>query len=245
MSIELHYDLDNMIAFRTLHESSEPSLSALGLLSEWSGVSGLSLSGREDWIDIALPTLQRWSEELSLKVNLCAHPEMDLRRLSFEHKLDRITLIPPRWIGPTVVGGLEAYHFTDELRATIKQLREADVEVAAQIEPKSDLIKRLQRLEIDTVLFSTHAITSSSAGETRRAHFNRLMDSVILARRFGLRVAVRGGIDLGAAEQLSRIPQLSEIHVGQSLSARSMLRGVERAVEDFQLAIERGQQRLL
>ena len=129
MNVELHYSLDSIVAFRAQHTINEPSLSALGMLSEWSGISGLSLSAREDWLENALTTTRRWSEELNVKVNLCASPDMDLRRLSYEQRLDRITLIPARWVGPAVVGGLDAYHFTDELRTTIRQLREADVEV--------------------------------------------------------------------------------------------------------------------
>lgn len=245
MSIELHYNLDSVVAFRAQHSSEEPSLSALGLLAEWSGVSGLSLSGREDWLSVALPAAQQWSAELNLKVNLCATPDMDVRRISYEHRLDRITLIPARWIGPSVSGGLDAYHLTDELRMTIRQLREADVEVAALIDPKIDLIKRIQRLDVDVAIFSTTAITSSSAGDARRAHFSQLMDAIALGARLGLKVGVRGGINLSAAEQLSRIPKVSELHVGQSLSARSMLRGLERAVSDFKDAIERGRQSLL
>jgi len=245
MNTELHFSLDSVIAFREQYNTSEPSLSALGLLSEWSGVSGLSLSGREDWLEVVLPTAQRWSEELNIKVNLCFSPDVDLRRLSYEYRLDRVTLIPARWIGPSVVGGLDAYHLTDELRTTIRQLREADVEVAALIEPKVDLIKRLQRLDVDTVIFSTHTITSSSAGDARRAHFSQLMDAVAIAARLGLRIGVRGGINLSAAEQLSRIAKVTEIHVGQSLSARAMLRGLERGVTDFKDALTRGRQSLL
>lgn len=245
MSIDLHYHLDSVIAFREQHNTEEPSLSALGLLAEWSGVSGLSLSGREEWLSVALPTAQRWSEELNLKVNLCATPDMDVRRLSYEHRLDRVTLIPARWLGPEVVGGLDPYHLTDELRTTVRQLREADVEVAALIEPKLDLIKRLQRLDVDIALLSTSAITSSSAGDARRAHFSQLMDAVALAARLGLKVGVRGGINLSAAEQLSRVAKINEIHVGKSLTARAMLRGLERGVLDFREAIERGRQNVL
>ena len=57
MNAEIHYDLDNVVAFRDLHESREPSLGGLGLLAEWSGIAGLSLSGREDWLEVVLPTL--------------------------------------------------------------------------------------------------------------------------------------------------------------------------------------------
>jgi pyridoxine 5'-phosphate synthase PdxJ len=105
MNTELHYNLDSVVAFREQHNTKEPSLSALGLLAEWAGISGLSLSGRQDWLDVALPTVQRWSEELNVKVSLCVSPDMDLRRLSYEHRLDRVTLIPARWSGPSVVGG--------------------------------------------------------------------------------------------------------------------------------------------
>ena len=245
MNTELHYNLDSVVAFREQHGTQEPSLSALGLLAEWAGVSGLCLSGRQDWLEIVLPIVQRWSEELNVKVGLCASPDMDLRRLSYEHRLDRVTLIPARWSGPSIVGGLDAYHLTDELRTNIRQLREADVEVAALIEPKVDLIKRLQRLDVDTVIFSTHTITSSSAGDARRAHFSQLMDAVAIASRLGLRIGVRGGINLSAAEQLSRIAKVTEVHVGQSLSARAMLRGLERGIADFNEALVRGRQSLL
>lgn len=245
MNIELHYGLDNVVAFHEQHSTREPSLSALGLLAEWSGVSGLNLSMRQDWRESVLPTVRAWSDDLNLKVSLRVSPDQDLRRLSYEHQLNRITLIPPRWVGSSVMGGLDAYHLTDDLRANIRQLRDSDVEVAAQIEPKAELIKRLQRLDMDTVIFSTHALTSSVAGESRRAHFSQLMDAAVLAARFGLRVGVRGGINLSAAEQLSRIPQVSELHVAHSLSARAMMRGLERGVLDFKEAIARGRQSLL
>lgn len=245
MNSELHFGMDSVLAFKHLHSTNEPSLNALGLLAEWAGISGLSLSSREDWHEQAIAIVQRWSEELNIKVNLRVAPDADLRRLSYELKLDRITLIPPRWVGPSVMGGLDAYHFTDDLRTTVSQLRDADIEVAAQIEPKVDLIKRLQRLDVDTVIFSTHAITASSAGDARRAHFSQLMDSVVLASRFGLRVGVQGGIDLGACEQLSRIPQIAEIHIDQSLISRAMLRGLDQAVKDFVTAMNKGKANLL
>ena len=245
MNAELHMGMDSVLAFRRQHDSSEPSLNALGLVAEWAGVSGLSLSSREDWHNQAIEIVKRWSEELNLKISLRVSPDADLRRLSYELKLDRVTLIPPRWVGPTVIGGLDAYHLSDELKATIAQLRDADIEVAAQIEPKVDLIKRLQRFDIDTVIFSTHAITSSSAGDARRAHFSQLMDAAVMASRFGLRVAVNGGIDLSAAEQLCRVAQVIEIHADQSLSARAMVRGLDLAIKDFSAAMTRGRQTLL
>ncbi len=245
MNVDLHMGFDSILAFKVQHAATEPSLSALGLVAEWAGVNGLSLSSREDWHETALATVKRWSEELNLKVSLRVTPDADLRRLSYELKLDRVTLIPPRWVGPTVMGGLDAYHLTDQLRTTISQLREADIEVAVQVEPKTDLIKRLQRLDVDTVIFSTHALTASSAGDARRAHFSQLMDSVVLANRFGLKVAVNGGINLSAAEQLCRVAQVSEVHVDQSLSARAMLRGLDQAVTDFLKAMEKGRQNIL
>lgn len=245
MNVDLHMGMDSILAFKMQHGANEPSLSALGLIAEWAGVSGLSLSSREDWHEQAISAVMRWSEELNLKVNLRVSPDADLRRLSYELKLDRVTLIPPRWVGPTVVGGLDAYHLSDELRATIRQLHDADIEVAAQIEPKVDLIKRVQRLDVDTVIFSTHAITSSSAGDARRAHFSQFMDAAVLAGRLGLRVAVNGGINLSAAEQLCRVAQVSEVHVDQSLCARAMLRGLDQAVTDFMKVMDTGRQNFL
>ena len=242
---QLYLSLDSALQFRLLYEHQEPSLNALAVLSEWSDINGLSLTAREDFMSTFMLQMKRFKEELNLKINAQLTTDLDVARTAFELQPDRVTLLPSRWVGASVVGGLDVYHIQDQLRTQIMQLHEADIEVAVQVEPKTNLIKRLQRLDADVVILSTHALMSSGRGEARRTQFREVMDVAVLAARLGLKVGVSGGIDLTACEQLSRIKQVSEIHVGESILGRAMMRGLEQSIQDFLKAIQRGRQNLL
>jgi len=253
MSAQLHIQLDAAQAFAGLaygpmtsaSEARSPSLSALALLGEWAGVAGVGLSAHTERLEGFSEELKRLKAELTIPINAQLSPEMDLTRLAFELQPTRLTLIPPRWVGPSVVGGLDPYQLSDGLKKQVAQLHEADVEVAVRVEPSLDLIKRLQRFDVDVITLSSHALMSSGRGTARRDRLKQLIDAALLASRLGFKVAITGGLDLAAVELVSRIPQLEEVHVGHALLSRAMLRGVERATQDFMAAIERGQQRLL
>ena len=253
MSAQLYVQLDAAQAFAALaflpmsgaSEPKSPSLSALALLCEWAGVSGVGLSARGDELASFGEAIKRLRDELTVPVNAQLSPEMDLTRLSFELQPNRVTLIPPRWLGPSVVGGLDPFQLNDSLKLHVTQLHEADIEVAVRVAPKLDLIKRLQRFDIDVLVLSTHELMSSARGQARRAHFKELSDAALLASRLGFKVGVAGALDLGAVEQLSRVASVSELHVGHALLSRAMLRGVDRATQDFTDAIERGRRSLI
>lgn len=241
----LYLSLDSAFAFQNLYERGDPSLNSMALLAEWAGVSGVELSARDGQLPFFMQTMQRLKDELNVRINAQLTLDLDVLRTAFEIQPDRVTLIPPRWVGASILGGLDRYHLQDEMRSQITQLHEADIEVAIQIEPKLDLVKQVQRIGGDVVIFSTHALVSSSRGEARRAQFAQLMDAAVLASRLGMKVGVSGGIDLTASEQISRIRHVSEFHIGQSITARSILRGVDQSVRDFLTALERGRQNLI
>jgi len=85
--------------------SREPSLSALALLAEWAGASGVSLSARPEQISSFMSQARRLRAELSGALDVQLPPELDLTRIAFELQPQRVTLIPARWVGPGVVGG--------------------------------------------------------------------------------------------------------------------------------------------
>ena len=242
---QLYLSLDSALHFRLTYEHQEPSLNALAMLAEWSDITGLSLTARSDFMPIFLSQMKRFKEELNLKINAQLTSDLDVARIAFDLQPDRVTLLPPRWVGAGVVGGLDVYHLQDQLRTQIMQLHEADIEVAVQIEAKANIVKRLQRLDADVIILSTHALMSSGRGDARRAQFREMVDVAVLASRLGLKVGFSGGIDLTACEQLSRIKQMSEIHAGESILGRAMTRGVEQSIQDFMKAIQRGRDNLL
>ncbi|MEE2643571.1 MAG: pyridoxine 5'-phosphate synthase [Myxococcota bacterium] len=245
MSIQLCLSLDSALAYQELYHSREPSISTLGLLAEWAGAQWGSLTFREDRVDRCRQALSNLRQSCSLRLELRGGLDLPIQTLAYELQPDRVTLIPSRWSGPTVLGGLDLHRREGELQNLIRSLRQAEVEIAVQLEPRLELVKRLHRLDADMVTFSTHALMSSGRGEARRKAFGQLIEAAALAARLGLRVSVSGGLDLVAVEQVSRLPSLQEFQIGQSCLARAMVRGVEQSVRDFLQASTRGREALI
>ena len=245
MSLQLCLSLDSAMAYQELYDRAEPSLATLGLLAEWAGAQWLSLTFREDRIERCRQALLQLRQSCSLRLELRSSLELPVETLAYELQPDRVTLVPARWNGPSVIGGLELHRREGELQPLIRALRQAEVEIAVQLEPRLELVKRLHRLDADMVLFSTHALMSSGRGEARRRAFGQLIDAAALSTRLGLKVSAGGGLDLVAAEQVSRLSPLQELQVGQSCLARAMIRGVEQSVRDFLQASSRGREALI
>jgi pyridoxine 5-phosphate synthase len=245
MDAQLHLCLDSALAFKKLFQRLEPNLAPLGLLAEWAGIASLALSLKENDAEEILSELKRLKSELNTPISLQIPTELDIKAYAFELQPNRIHLIPSRWQHQSLIGGVDLSKLKDDLRNQIALIHDADIEVAIQIETKLELVKQLHRIDADIAIFSTHQLVQAPRGEMRRKAFSALIDACVLAHKLGLKVGVSGGLDLISVEQVSRISQVQEIHIGQALIARSMYRGIEQAIKEFQMAIQKGKQNML
>jgi pyridoxine 5-phosphate synthase len=242
MDAQLHLCLDSAIAFKQIFQRAEPNLAPLALLAEWASVASLALSLKENHTEEILNELKRMKSELNTPISLQIPTELDIKAYAFELQPNRLHLIPARWQNHSIIGGVDLSKLKDELRNQIALIHDADIEVAIQIESKLELVKQLHRIDADIAIFSTHQLVQAPRGEMRRKAFSALIDACVLANKLGLKVGVSGGLDLISVEQVSRIAQIQEVHVGQAIIARSMYRGIEQAIKDFQMAIHKGKQ---
>lgn len=243
MDARLHLAVDDAAAFRALGEGTGPDPVALGLLAELAGVDAVAYDLRGPARGVAERDVRLLRETLTGRLDVALAPAPDLIDCAFDLRPDRVTLVPERREGGAALGGLDARLLRDALRKQIVHLRDADVEVAVQIEPELDQVKALHRSEADVAVLYAGSYMQARTGAARRVEETRIADAAALAGRLKLRVAVAGGLDLEAVEALARIPRVEEFHVGHACLARAMLRGIDRAVADFAAAIERGRRR--
>ncbi len=246
MDARLHLHLDTVVGFRQLREGARaPEAVAVAVLAELAGVDGLGLRMHEGRRDALQRDVQLLRAGTQTQLELGMAPTADLVTTAFDLRPDRVTLIPDRAEGAPVLGGLDAHVLKDALKKHVNHLRDADVEVAVRVEPNLDQVKALHRLDASVICLVASGFMSARTAAERRLESNRLQDAAVLARRLGLRVAVVGGLDLRAVEALAAVAAIEEFHVGHACIARATLRGIERAVHDFRVAIERGRQRAM
>jgi pyridoxine 5-phosphate synthase len=62
---------------------------------------------------------------------------------------------------------------------------------------------------------------------------DRLIDTVKIAHKLRLRVAVGHGLDFGLIKLFRGVPEIDEFSVGQSLIARALLKGLSEAIKEM------------
>ncbi len=240
MDARLHLAVDDAAAFRALGSGAGPEPSAIALLAELAGLDAIADDLRAPARGVAERDVRLLRETLTGRLDVALAPSPDLIDRAFDLRPDRVTLVPERREGGAALGGLDARLLRDALRKQIVHLRDADIEVAVRIEPELEQVKALHRSEADVAVLFAGTYMQARTSAAKRLERTRLADASALAGRLKLRVAVAGGLDLAAVEDLARIPAVDELHVGHACMARAMLRGVDRAVADFTAAIARG-----
>lgn len=240
MDARLHLVLDGVVAFRARREGGDPDPVAVALLAELAGADGVSLrlrEGRGGERDLRL-----LRETLRARLDLALAPAADLVGTAFDARPHRVTLVPEARGDAEGAGGLDVRLLKDALRSHVNHLHDADIEVAARIEPDLEQVKALHRIDADVAVIHAGQLRRATTRRERRFELTRIADAATTAARLDLRVAVAGGLDLQTVEELARLPHVEEFHVGHACLARALLLGVERAVRDFLAAIARGRQ---
>ena len=238
--VRLHLALETAAAYRGMGMGAGPNIVSLALLAELAGVPCIGYDVRSTRREDAERDIRILRSSIEGRLDICMAPGPDLLEMAFNVRPDRVTLVPERREGGAALSGLDARLLKDALRKQVLHLRDAELDVAVQIEPDLEQVKALHRAEAQiAVLFAGAWIRATNEAD-RAAELRRLVDAADLAVRLKMKVAVAGGLNLQAVETLAATESITELHVGHACLARSMVVGIERAVSDFLAAIRRG-----
>ncbi|HQL49440.1 MAG TPA: pyridoxine 5'-phosphate synthase, partial [Holophaga sp.] len=150
---------------------------------------------------------------------------------------DWVTLVPETREELTTQGGLDIVFMQAHLRQIIRELRVSDIRVSLFIDPQLDQVKMAGRLEADAVEFNTGVYADLPRQADPSAELERLRDASKLASRLGMRVLAGHGLTLQNVAPIAAIPEVEELNIGHSIIGRSVLVGLERAVQEMLHAI--------
>jgi pyridoxine 5-phosphate synthase len=242
-NVQFHLGLDGIIGYREKLGSNSPSTASVATLASIAGVDGLSLDLRGPLKKAAErdARLVRASVESSLLLVMAPGP--DLMDLAFEIRPNRVLIGPQlRDVGPESAG-IDATLSKDVLKKQLLHLRDSEFEVGVIIEPEIGQVKTLHRLEAQICVLSVDGFVRARHGNEQSLEFNRLLDAANLAYSLGMKVGLRGAMELKHCHRLSEIGTVHEVHIGHSVIARSMLVGVSDAVQSFREQFSHGRMR--
>lgn len=228
--------LDGLPSLREATASSDIDLAAAAMLAELAGVDAVRLAVNEDLKPVREEDVleaRRAARHLELRMP----PQQSLLKVALEGRPDRVLLADPGRDGAAPAAPLDLRTRARSLEPVVRTLSEAGMLAAALVVPELEAVKRVHGAGVPAVEFYTGAIVDLPPAE-RRAELGRLADSVRLASKLQLGIAVGGGLGYRSLpEVLEACPAVDTVAVGRAALARALLVGLDRALRDLRALV--------
>ncbi|MDY0052074.1 MAG: pyridoxine 5'-phosphate synthase [Aliarcobacter sp.] len=257
----LGVNIDHIAVLREARKINDPNpLDALSIC-KLSGADQITIHLREDRRHIHDNDAIAIIQQSALSVNLECSINPEIIDIVCKLKPTRATLVPENRDEVTTEGGLDVKGNYEKLQKAIDKLHANEIEVSLFIDPKSEIIELSSQLEVEWIelhtgtfsniygmLYTNLAQTHHSIKELELSKTElkiKLEESIKvieasskLAKKLNLKTAAGHGLNYQNVTLISKIPEIVELNIGQSIIARSVFTGLEKAITDMKELIK-------
>ena len=252
--MKLGVNIDHIAVLREAREIGDPDpIDALGIC-KIAGADQITIHLREDRRHIQDSDAYRIIKLSQLPVNLECAIDEKMIDIACDLMSHRVTLVPEKRQEVTTEGGLALSLDDKRLKNAIKKLQQNQIEVSLFIDPTLEAVELSRDLGVEWIEFHTgkyaniYAMLYSNLAKTHhsipqlelsRKILKQMLDDELRnlrllscdAKEYGLCVAAGHGLNMQNVEAIAEIETIAELNIGQSIIARSIFVGLERAIK--------------
>jgi len=254
--MKLGVNIDHIAVLREARKIGDPDpIDALGIC-KIAGADQITIHLREDRRHIQDSDAYRIIKLSQLPVNLECAIDEKMIDIACDLKPLRVTLVPEKRQEVTTEGGLALSLDDKRLKNAIKKLQQNQIEVSLFIDPTLEAVELSRDLGVEWIEFHTgkyaniYAMLYSNLAKTHhsipqlelsRKILKQMLDDELRnlrllscdAKEYGLCVAAGHGLNMQNVEAIVEIETIAELNIGQSIIARSIFVGLERAIKEM------------
>jgi pyridoxine 5-phosphate synthase len=226
--------VDHMALMRESTRFPGPDPVPVAVLAELAGADGIGVYMREDRRHIQEQDLRLLRQTVRGRLIIHMAPTSEMVGIALEIKPERVIIVPElgKEGGPPE-DELDLMVHGDRIFKTIDTLQFNAISVGVSISPEPEQAKMAH--QIGAVWIQIHAgrlQTATTAASQTRA-LDKIIDTVKMAHKLRLRIAVGGGLDYRLIRLFRELPEIDEFSLGQNLITRAVLKGMEPAVQEM------------
>jgi pyridoxine 5-phosphate synthase len=229
----LSVNVDHVATVRQARLSIEPDPVTAALKAEIAGADGITVHLREDRRHIQDRDLFILRRTIKTALNLEMAATAEMLTTALEVKPNMVTIVPEKRKELTTEGGLNVSKDLSALKKFTANLREAGIPVNLFIDPSQEAVKDCHRIGSNGVEIHTGKYAEARKPGEREGELKRVYDSVVLAKRLGLKVHAGHGLDYNNIAPVAAIGEIEEFAIGFGIIARSIYVGIEEAVREM------------
>jgi pyridoxine 5-phosphate synthase len=253
----LGVNIDHIAVLREARQINDPNpIDALGIVQR-GGADQITIHLREDRRHINEDDVKNIIELSSLPINLECSVNPDIIEIVADLRPHRATIVPENRVEVTTEGGLDLNepNFAN-IDKSVHYLKAREIETSLFIDPTIEAVRAAKTIGVEWVelhtgsysniyamLFSNlskthHSIDELSLDRSKlklllKKELSRIKEATFEAGEFGLKVAAGHGLNYQNVKEIAKIEGIEELNIGQSIIARSVFTGLERAVLDM------------
>jgi pyridoxine 5-phosphate synthase len=129
--------------------------------------------------------------------------------------------------------GLDLIVHSKTVFETVDTLQSNGITVGICIPAEPEQAKLAHQIRADWVQIHAGKLKAATSPITQGRELDHIIDTIKLAHKLKLHVAVGHGLDYGLIKLFNGLPEIDEFSVGQSLIARALLKGLNAAVQEM------------
>jgi pyridoxine 5-phosphate synthase len=233
MQQRLGVNVDHVATLRQARRATYPDPVTAAALAEMAGAHQITIHLREDRRHIQERDLRLLRETCQTALNLEMAATQEMVKVAYEVKPDLVTLVPERREELTTEGGLDVAAQRESLTQLIRHFKDGEIDVSLFIDPDLDQVRASQKVDADRVELHTGRYSEARNVRERRRELERLVDSAKAAVKLGMGCAAGHGLNYDNVQPVARIAEIDELNIGHAIVARALLVGLDRAVRDM------------
>lgn len=244
MSLLLGVNIDHVATLRQARyallpdsPNAEPSPLEAGFAAQKGGADSLTIHVRGDRRHMQERDAFEIRKQCPLPLNLEMGNTSEMLDLALKLQPDFVCMVPETREEVTTEGGLDVVTYFDETKATVARLQEAGIKVSLFIDPEEAQVEASSSIGAEMIELHTGSF-ANAFGSEKTSELARITASAKQGHALGLQVNAGHGLNYENLALFLSVPHLTELNIGHSIVARSILVGFEAAVREMKALTE-------
>ncbi len=229
----LSVKLDHVAALRQARRGKTPDPSQAAVLAELGGADGIVVHLRRDRRYIRERDLYLLKEIVGTRLTLEIAPVEDNVSRAAEVKPFMVIFTPEADNEVTTLSGFATEQELTALEEMGRRLQESGVKVGLHIDSSADIVKKASAIRVDAIKLYTGIFAGAQTEREGLAELEQIEKAARAAHKAGMMVIAGQGLDYQNLPPLVKLGVIDEFMVGHAVVARSLLVGMERAVQEI------------
>jgi len=222
--------LDSVAGMRQIMPDHSPDPVAAAIIAQMAGADGIAVHLREDRLYTQERDVRMMRQLIDKRLILHMAATSEMVGFALDIKPERVVLVPeisdetPRErCLDLIIQGKNIFETVDTLQST-------GIAVVICVAAEPEQAKLAHQIRASGVQIHAGRLHTAASATTRRQELDRITDTVKMAHKLRLDIAIGHGLDFNMIKLFKGLPEIDEFSIGQGLITRALLKGMQDAV---------------